>query len=173
VRISLTTSELDLQERNDSRVFGKVRRELTEGAADLLEVARANVGTSPPDPAFTSGEVALISYTSGTSGMPKGATNTHGNIATSAAALSGFSGLAEGCALFGLAPLFHITGMVCEVASAMDIGGTLVLAYRFEPGVVLDAFLESKPVYGRPIDRLHGVDGPPGRHATTSTTATG
>jgi long-chain acyl-CoA synthetase len=37
--------------------------------------------------------------------------------------------------------------MVCEVASAMDIGGTLVLAYRFEPGVVLDAFLESKPVY--------------------------
>ena len=41
VRISLTTSELDLQERNDSRVFGKVRRELTEGAADLLEVARA------------------------------------------------------------------------------------------------------------------------------------
>ena len=91
--------------------------------------------------------MALISYTSGTSGTPKGATNTHGNIATSAAALSGFSGLAEGCALFGLAPLFHITGMVCEVASAMDIGGTLVLTYRFEPGVVLDAFLESKPVY--------------------------
>ena len=89
----------------------------------------------------------MISYTSGTSGTPKGATNTHGNIATSAAALSGFSGLAEGCALFGLAPLFHITGMVCEVASAIDIGGTLVLAYRFEPGVVLDAFLESKPVY--------------------------
>jgi long-chain acyl-CoA synthetase len=29
----------------------------------------------------------------------------------------------------------------------MDIGGTLVLTYRFEPGVVLDAFLESKPVY--------------------------
>jgi long-chain acyl-CoA synthetase len=115
VRISLTTSELDLQERNDSRVFGKVRRELTEGAADLLEVARANAGTPPPDPAFTSGEVVLISYTSGTSGMPKGATNTYGNIATSAAALSGFSGLAEGCALFGLPPLFHITGMVCEV----------------------------------------------------------
>jgi long-chain acyl-CoA synthetase len=147
VRISLTTSELDLQERNDSRVFGKVRRELTEGAADLLEVARAKRERPRPTPAFTSGEVALISYTSGTSGTPKGATNTHGNIATSAAALSGFSGLAEGCALFGLAPLFHITGMVCEVASAMDIGGTLVLAYRFEPGVVLDAFLESKPVY--------------------------
>jgi long-chain acyl-CoA synthetase len=147
VSISLTTSELDLQGRNDSRVLGKVRRESTAGAADLLEVARANTGTPPPDPAFTSGEVALISYTSGTSGTPKGATNTHGNIAGNAATLGAYNELDEGSAIFGLAPLFHITGMVCEVASSIDIAGTLVLAYRFEAGVVLDALLESKPVY--------------------------
>jgi long-chain acyl-CoA synthetase len=151
VRISLTTSELDLQTRNDARVFGNVRREATEGAEDLLDVAKANKGVKPSGPDFGAGEVALISYTSGTSGKPKGATNTHGNIAVNTSTLSGFSGLGEGgdgaTVLFGLAPLFHITGMICEVVAAFDIGGTLVLAYRFEPGVVLDAFLEYKPAY--------------------------
>ncbi|MCU1683611.1 MAG: fadD [Amycolatopsis sp.] len=146
VRISLTTSELDLQTRDDTRALGKVQREETPGAQDLLDVARA-AGAKPPEPAFTAEDVALISYTSGTSGTPKGATNTHGNIGINAATLTKFSGLGEGSVLFGLAPLFHITGMVCELASAIDIGGTLVLAYRFESGVVLDAFLEHHPVY--------------------------
>ncbi|MEC3982791.1 AMP-binding protein [Amycolatopsis sp. H20-H5] len=146
VRISLTTSELDLQTRDDARVLGKVRREATPGAEDLLDVARAG-GPRPPEPVFSAEDVALISYTSGTSGTPKGATNTHGNIGINAATLTAFSGLGPGSVLFGLAPLFHITGIVGEVASAIDLGGTLVLAYRFEPGVVLDAFLEHHPVY--------------------------
>ncbi len=147
VKIALTTSELDLQTRNDPRVLGKIVREPTPGAADLLKVARAAAGDPPPDPGQGPDDIALISYTSGTSGTPKGAMNTHGNLGTNAAALSSFSGLGEGATLFGLAPLFHITGMVCEIASAIDIGGTLALAYRFEPGVVLDAFLEHKPAY--------------------------
>jgi long-chain acyl-CoA synthetase len=147
VSISLTTSELELQERNDSRVLGKVTRQPTEGAGDLLTVARANVGKPLADPGFTAADVALISYTSGTSGTPKGATNTHGNIATNAATLNAYNDLGEGAAIYGLAPLFHITGMVCQVASAIDFGGTLVLTYRFEAGVVLDALLETKPVY--------------------------
>ncbi|MFD9890210.1 AMP-binding protein [Amycolatopsis sp. NPDC059027] len=147
VEIALTTSELEFQTRDDPRVLGKVKREPTPGADDLLAVARASTGPRPPDPGFALDDVALISYTSGTSGKPKGATNTHGNIGTNAATLRVFSGLPEGKTLFALAPLFHITGMVCELASAIDIAGTLSLAYRFEPGVVLDAFLEHKPVY--------------------------
>ncbi len=147
VEIALTTSELDLQTRDDERVLGTIHREDTPGAADLLETALATPGPPPPEPGFALDDVALISYTSGTSGTPKGATNTHGNLGTNAAALASFSGLGEGATLFGLAPLFHITGMVCEIASAIDIAGTLAIAYRFEPGVVLDAFLEHGPTY--------------------------
>lgn len=146
VGIALTTSELEFQTRDDERVLAKVEREATPGATELLEAA-ATAGPKPPEPAFALGDTALISYTSGTSGTPKGATNTHGNIGTNAAALGSFSGLPAGSTLFGLAPLFHITGMVCELGSALDIEGTLALAYRFEPGVVLDAFLEHKPSY--------------------------
>ena len=127
-------------------MLGKVTREETPGAVELLEAA-ATPGPKPPEPAFALDDTALISYTSGTSGTPKGATNTHGNVGTNAAGLGSFSGLPAGSTLFGLAPLFHITGMVCEVGSAIDIGGTLALAYRFDAGVVLDAFLEHRPSY--------------------------
>jgi long-chain acyl-CoA synthetase len=146
VEIALTTSELEFQTRGDERVLGAITREDTPGANDLLEAA-ATPGEAPADPEFALDDVALISYTSGTSGTPKGATNTHGNLGTNAAALSQFSGLGDGATIYGLAPLFHITGMVCEIASAIDIAGTLAITYRFEPGVVLDAFLEHEPVY--------------------------
>ncbi|MEV5717638.1 AMP-binding protein [Amycolatopsis mediterranei] len=146
VGIALTTSELEFQTRDDERVLAKVEREETPGATELLDAA-VTPGPKPPEPAFALDDTALISYTSGTSGTPKGATNTHGNVGTNAAGLGSFSGLPAGSTLFGLAPLFHITGMVCELGSAIDIEGTLALAYRFEPGVVLDAFLEHKPSY--------------------------
>ncbi|MDI5982105.1 class I adenylate-forming enzyme family protein [Amycolatopsis magusensis] len=146
IGIALTTSELDLQTRDDDRVFSAVVCEDTEGAADLLDAANDAPGI-PPDPGLGGDEVALISYTSGTSGKPKGATNTHRNLAVNAGSLRNFSGMAEGSTLFALAPLFHITGMVCELASAFDLAGTLALAYRFEPGVVLDAFAEHRPAY--------------------------
>ncbi|MGH8867797.1 MAG: AMP-binding protein [Actinomycetes bacterium] len=147
VRIALTTSELDLQARDDPRVLGGVTRRRADGVDDLLEVARAHTGGAPPDPGLMPEDVALVSYTSGTSGVPKGATNTHANVVVNAAGLGAWSGLPQGSAIFALAPLFHITGAVCQIASAVDILGTLVLAYRFEPGVVLDAFSEHEPAY--------------------------
>ncbi|GAA1970451.1 AMP-binding protein [Amycolatopsis minnesotensis] len=146
VPIGLVASERDFQTRNDERVLGNPARVSAEGARDLLDVAREAHG-EVPDPGLSGDDVALISYTSGTSGTPKGATNTHRNIAVNAASLGTFSGIGEGRAIFALAPLFHITGMVCELATAIDLAGTLVLAYRFEAGVVLDAFRETRPVY--------------------------
>ncbi len=91
--------------------------------------------------------LALISYTSGTSGTPKGATNTHGNIMYNAERQGTGLGLPERPVYFAMAPLFHITGMVCQFGACLNSAGTLVLAYRFEAGVVLDAFAEHRPHY--------------------------
>jgi long-chain acyl-CoA synthetase len=147
VHTVLTTSALDLQTRNDPRVFEGVTRQPAEGVPDLLTVARAT-DPSTLEP-FTPGpdDAALLSYTSGTSGVPKGATNTHGNIAFNAEGTKLWNRFPDGAVIFGMAPLFHITGMVCHLASALRIGGTLALAYRFEAGVVLDAIREHRPYY--------------------------
>ncbi|MEV7615601.1 AMP-binding protein [Streptomyces sp. NPDC089799] len=118
-------------------------------ADDLLAEARR--GHPEPGPGAVPGPqaagTALISYTSGTSGTPKGALNPHGALTHNAVRQVTGHPIPEGAAYFALAPLFHITGMVCELAACFVNAGTLVLAHRFEPGTVLDAFLEHRPAY--------------------------
>ncbi|MEU9037126.1 AMP-binding protein [Streptomyces sp. NPDC048352] len=116
------------------------------GPEDLLTVARQG-HPAPPDPRLGAADTALISYTSGTSGTPKGAMNPHGALTYNAARQVTGHPLPEGAGYFALAPLFHITGLVCELTACLVNAGTLVLAHRFHPGAVLDAFLEHRPAY--------------------------
>ncbi|MFF4506025.1 class I adenylate-forming enzyme family protein [Streptomyces sp. NPDC001401] len=146
VRIVLTGCELDFQTRGDARVLSFERLPHAEDAADLATVARAGY-EAPEGRELTPSDIALISYTSGTSGTPKGATNTHGNIMHNAEQQRVGLALPEAPVYFAMAPLFHITGMVCQLVGCLNDGGTLVLAYRFEAGVVLDAFAEHQPHY--------------------------
>ncbi|WP_055612240.1 class I adenylate-forming enzyme family protein [Streptomyces phaeochromogenes] len=146
VRVVLTGCELDLQTRGDARVLNFERLPQAPDADDLVTVARAGL-RAPEGRDLGPSDVALISYTSGTSGAPKGATNTHGNIMYNAERQRTGLALPEAPVYFAMAPLFHITGMVCQFAACLNSVGTLVLAYRFESGVVLDAFAEHRPHY--------------------------
>ncbi|MFF3177248.1 AMP-binding protein [Streptomyces sp. NPDC057900] len=146
VRIALTACELDFQTANDDRVLNFGRLPAAKDADDLVAVARQGLA-APAGRELTATDVALISYTSGTSGTPKGAMNAHGNIMVNVERQRTGHPIAEGSAYFALAPLFHITGMVCQLAVCLAHAGTLVLAYRFHPGVVLDAFAEHRPAY--------------------------
>ncbi|WTO38184.1 AMP-binding protein [Streptomyces achromogenes] len=146
VRIVLTACERDFQTRDDPRVLTFERLPPAPDADDLTAVARQ--GGRPPEGRLPRPEdIALISYTSGTSGTPKGATNTHANIMYNAERQSTGLGLPEAPVYYALAPLFHITGMVCQFGACLNSAGTLVLTYRFEPGAVLDAFAEHRPHY--------------------------
>ncbi|MFE9609207.1 class I adenylate-forming enzyme family protein [Streptomyces sp. NPDC006012] len=146
VRIVLTTGELDFQTRHDARVLDFEPLPEPADTDDLVAVAR-RAAAAPAGRAPGPGDVALISYTSGTSGIPKGATNTHGNIMYNAERQRTGLDLPAAPVYHALAPLFHITGMVCQFGACLNSAGTLVLTYRFEPGVVLEAFAEHRPHY--------------------------
>ncbi|MFJ4471433.1 class I adenylate-forming enzyme family protein [Streptomyces sp. NPDC089424] len=146
VRVVLTACELDFQTRGDARVLTFERVAPAGDTDDLTAVARAG-GKAPEGRLPAPDDIALISYTSGTSGTPKGATNTHRNIMYNAERQRTGLGLPEAPVYFATAPLFHITGMVCQLGACLNSAGTLVLAYRFEAGVVLDAFAEHRPHY--------------------------
>ncbi|MFG2637424.1 class I adenylate-forming enzyme family protein [Streptomyces sp. NPDC048362] len=146
VRIVLTGCELDFQTRDDPRVLAFERLPQAPDADDLVAVARRG-GKAPEGRAPRPDDIALISYTSGTSGTPKGATNTHRNIMYNAERQRTGLDLPGTPVYYALAPLFHITGMVCQFGACLNSAGTLVLAYRFDAGVVLEAFAEHRPHY--------------------------
>nr|WP_314224203.1 AMP-binding protein [Streptomyces sp. DSM 40713] len=146
VRIVLTGCELDFQTRGDARVLTFERLPPAPDTDDLTAVARAG-HEAPEGREAAPGDIALISYTSGTSGAPKGATNTHRNIMVNAERQRTGLRLPDAPVYYALAPLFHITGMVCQLGACLNSAGTLVLTYRFEAGVVLEAFAEHKPHY--------------------------
>ena len=141
----LTTSELEYQTRNDERLFKGVSRQRHDGTTDFSELIAQHRGQVPPPVSLSLDDVAFLTYTSGTTGVPKGAMNTHRNVVFTAALYRDWARFAPGGSVFGIAPLFHITGLIGHIAVSFLSPLPLVLAYRFEPSVVLDALLEHRP----------------------------
>jgi long-chain acyl-CoA synthetase len=147
VRLVLTTSELEFQTRDDERLFAGTTRRRPEGTTDLLDFTGQHRGQTPPDVQLGPDDVAFLTYTSGTTGVPKGAMNTHRNVVFTAEVYRDWVHAGRDGPIFGIAPLFHITGLIGHVAVSMLVPAELVLAYRFEPQVVLDAFVEHRPAF--------------------------
>jgi fatty-acyl-CoA synthase len=85
-------------------------------------------------------DVAVIMYTSGTTGLPKGAMLTHGNILwNNINAMLAFGGSRDDVVLTA-APLFHIGGLNVMTLGSFHIGSTVVLLRNFDPGQVLADF---------------------------------
>jgi long-chain acyl-CoA synthetase len=147
VALVLTTSELEYQSRNDERLFKGTSRQRHDGTTDFTELLQQHRGQTPPPVQFAQDDVAFLTYTSGTTGVPKGAMNTHRIVVFTAAVYRDWARFGPGGSVFGIAPLFHITGLIGHIAVSFLAPSTLVLAYRFDPQVVLDALAEHRPTY--------------------------
>lgn len=143
--VILTTSPLDLQDRNDARLFAGMNRVACAGAEDLGAVIARHRGLAPPATPILPDDIAFLVYTSGTTGLPKGAMNTHANVAYNAQVYREWISLEDGVGVLGVAPLFHITGLVGHLLAAMITAGALTLTYRFDAGVMLEAAAERRP----------------------------
>jgi len=84
-------------------------------------------------------DVALIQYTSGTTGYPKGATLSHLNLGMNAAqARAWVPDVPRGTAVvYAVLPLFHAYGLTLCLTFAMSMGARLVMFPRFDPDLVL------------------------------------
>jgi long-chain acyl-CoA synthetase len=147
VRLVVTTSELEYQARDDERVFKGAERTRSEGTADFADLIAAHLGKHPEPVSYEAHDVAFLTYTSGTTGTPKGAMNTHGNVTYNAQVYRDWCGLTSDHGVLGVAPLFHITGLIAHIAVSVLTRAPLVLSYRFDPGVMLDAIREHRPAF--------------------------
>ncbi|MBT1190280.1 long-chain fatty acid--CoA ligase [Streptomyces sp. CJ_13] len=84
-------------------------------------------------------DLAVILYTSGTTGTPKGAELTHRNLLTNTATtVETLFHVGPDDVLFGGLPLFHAFGQTCGLNTAVAAGATLSLLTRFHPAAALE-----------------------------------
>jgi long-chain acyl-CoA synthetase len=84
------------------------------------------------------GDTAVILYTSGTTGQPKGAELSNANLIRNAEASRGLFGLGSEAMVLGALPLFHTFGQTCGMNATLGGGGTLTLIPRFDPAKALE-----------------------------------
>src|SRR5215212_5521248 len=84
-------------------------------------------------------DTAVILYTSGTTGKPKGAELTHENMLRNSKGVSEKLGeMSSDDVLLGALPLFHSFGQTCTMNSAVSVGATVTMLPRFDPDKALE-----------------------------------
>ncbi|HYX93646.1 MAG TPA: AMP-binding protein [Geodermatophilus sp.] len=135
----ITTSELDyVADPGSESLFAGVQRQRAEGTLDLLDLVRRYDGQRPPPAELGPDDVAFLVYTSGTTGPPKGAMNTHRNVVYNAEVYRQWVHLTGDDVCLAVAPLFHVTGLVAHLGVALLLPMPLVLGYRFEAAVMAE-----------------------------------
>lgn len=142
---AITTSDLDFQGEDDPRVFGSPDSRVSPGRQqrtdeDLRSILQRRSGQVPVPPPLTGDSVALLTYTSGTTGPAKGALGTHRNVLTVATGYAQWQDLAPGDVVLAVAPLFHITGAVATAVTALIHPVNLVFINRVRPEIILESF---------------------------------
>jgi long-chain acyl-CoA synthetase len=135
----ITTSPLDMLPPTAEipAMLKHCSRASVPGALDLMGLIADHAGKEVPSAAVEPSDVAYLTYTSGTTGQPKGAMNTHGNIAFSARVYEAIMRIDRDDVVLGVAPLFHVTGEVAHSAVAALAGAPVALFYRFDAGEAL------------------------------------
>lgn len=115
------------------------------GVQDLLDPAPTGVSQAfkPAEEA----DVAALTYTSGTTGPPKGAMNTHANVAAATWMYLEAMHMNPEDKCICMAPLFHVSGLVGHMGISFTAGMSQVLAYRFVPTLVARTIQECRTTY--------------------------
>ena len=118
-------------------------RTLTDLLAGTTDAGTGSLAAALPRP----DDVALLTYTSGTTGPSKGAMSTHANLVYQAVVSGGWFGLTDRDRILTTAPFFHITGLGLHLAVGLGNGIPMVLTYRFEAGTVLGLVERYRPTF--------------------------
>jgi fatty-acyl-CoA synthase len=77
-------------------------------------------------------DIAVLPYTSGTTGMPKGCMLTHGNLLSTSTGACAWVPSSSAMVVLGVLPMFHLTGMQSNMNVPIQLGGTTVLMTRWD-----------------------------------------
>ncbi len=127
-------------------------RELLTGIARPVALLEADPegtgfrlpGASLPPYEPKADDLALLMYTSGTTGRPKGVMLTQGNLAANARAIATEHALAPQDRVLGVLPLYHINAFAVTMLAPLASGGSVAVAPRFSAQRFWDQAIESR-----------------------------
>ena len=102
--------------------------QLVDTDVDALDLPRSSGAALPP---IAATDPAMLMYTSGTTGRPKGALLSHANMIAAGRAVSDWQRLAPGDRVLSSLPLYHVNGQCIATISPLVSGGSIVMPHRF------------------------------------------
>lgn len=142
LKLTITTNYIDYLPKNPTLSFPedfKIPKQHHEHTHDLLQILNDTAPLQSYPKIDIWEDVALLAFTSGTSGRPKGAMLTHGNALFKTAANVYTNGMKTTDTMLTVAPLCHIAGMLMGVNIPVYSGCTTVLLTRFDPQTTISA----------------------------------
>ena len=130
-------------------------RAVPAGCEDFEAVVRTDARPVPVSVSMD--DVALMTYTSGTTGLPKGAMLSFGNALFKTTVTVQSAEIGADDVALSVAPLYHIAGMLMGVNVPILAGATQVLLYRFDPVAVLQAIAQYKVTHWYSIAPMNGA----------------
>ena len=146
VRTVITTSELEYQSANRGPLASVTPIECPD-TIDMAAMLAEFRGQTPPPADLGPDSIAFLTYTSGTTGPPKGAMTTHRNVVFNAQTYRDWIGLDSEDVILGVAPLFHITGLVGHIAVSLLTGAPLILMGRMDPTETIRTIEEQRATF--------------------------
>lgn len=107
------------------------REEIADGGVVLWNEALSG-GQAPSPVEAGADDIALLPYTSGTTGRPKGCVHTHRTLQATLAGISVYNTNTPAGVVLCVLPLFHVTGMQHSMNAPIFTGGTIVLMTRWD-----------------------------------------
>ena len=99
-------------------------------SADWLDAINANL--SPTAHRAGPDDLAVMPYTSGTTGKPKGCMHTHSSVQATTVPYLNWRGVQDAAVVLCALPMFHVTGMQAGMNSPIHLGATMVILSRWD-----------------------------------------
>lgn len=160
VNPSLTSTEVDFQLTDSAaRVLVTHDEDGHHRVAVLTLADLAAPGSSAkvPDDPRRDDDVALLVYTSGTTGRPKGVELTHANLMAMAKGINEAMGSGPDTHSLLILPLFHVNGIVVSVLAPLLAGGQTTIAGRFDPRRFFDLVARHRPTFFSAVPTIYSM----------------
>ncbi len=137
----------DILEETSLKNIVVIGKEATPNTFNFYELV-STTQEEPPKVDIKAEDIAVLAYTGGTTGTPKGALLTNFNLVSNALAFVKWYSFEEGKErTIAVLPLSHIFGLTCAMIAPLSIAGTIVLMPKFHPDKVLDAISTYRLTY--------------------------